>query len=287
MSVLKKISLIVLGFASSWVFAGTTAVTTPCQPTAWGFAVDALYLQPTTTLQSIYPNPWAWGVYLDGFYHYGVSSDIDVNWTHFAPSSQETTNVLVTRSDPRWDAVNLELGQLWQVTEHKHLRWHGGFEYARVDSTSTSTFAQRELDSVTYNSYVSTYNGFGPRLGLDLYYGSDYGLAVYAKGATVLLAGTTQFNAYTLLDESNGAFLSAQLQDASLITVVPELEGRLGVVYDYVLPQGHLLFDLGWMWVNYFNAQSNFVSAANPEANATDFAVQGLSFGVKWRGNAI
>jgi hypothetical protein len=300
---------------SSSVLAGTmgndchpSSVHIPCTLPAWGFAADALYLQPSTTANSntytvvthsagdflSYPNPWAWGLHLEGFYHYGAGSDANINWTHFTPSS---TNVLdnayisgtpvvgaqlKASSDPRWDGVNFELGQLIQLGEHKQMRLHAGFEYARIDNTTA--FDITTLLDTAYTTNTSTYNGFGPRLGADLNYLSGYGLTLYAKGATALLAGTTQFNYYAIINTPGG--ILAVLRDSAVITVVPELEGRLGVIYDYALPQGHLLLDVGWMWVDYFNSENYFTNDIK-DILSGDFSVQGVSFGLKWRGNAI
>ncbi len=319
MFALKNLVTVVMGLGSSIAFAGTmgaachsSAVHVPCEPAAWGFAADALYLQPSTTLNGYtyiegvtktsgelvrYPNPWAWGVYLEGFYHYGVGSDVNLNWSHFSHSSHQAyqdasfyfatplaDDQLTAKSDPRWDSVHFELGQSIALSEHKHVRLHGGFEYARFDNTATFNIENALAND--YHSSVTTYNGFGPRLGIDLYYSSDYGLGVYSKGAMSILAGTTQFNTVQQLTEFTGGILATLRDSIAGGSIVPVLEGKLGATYAYRVPQGDLMFDLGWLWVDYFNVGNNFVTAV-PDVFTGDFTLQGVYFGLKWRGHAL
>ena len=58
------------------------------------------------------------------------------------------------------------------------------------------------------------------------------------------------------------------------------------------VPQGDLVLDVGWMWVNYFNAQQfgANVGLVGTGANrgivsSSDFGEQGLNFGLKWIGS--
>ncbi len=77
--------------------------------------------------------------------------------------------------------------------------------------------------------------------------------------------------------------------------IVVELESKLGMKYDYQLPQGHLSFDIGYLWMNYLNAITSYaedgvidtggvpsLGATNRTANVN---LNGLYFGLKWSGN--
>ena len=54
------------------------------------------------------------------------------------------------------------------------------------------------------------------------------------------------------------------------------------------MAQGDLTLDVGWMFVNYFNAtqaiQGGGANAA-PQVIGGDFGLQGLYFGLNWLGN--
>jgi len=316
---LKKTAVAVLALSSSAVFAGTMGpvcsavnVTVPCESTAWDFGARALYLQPAysggdysyaavnnaTGQYQDFNQSWAWGFFIEGSYHFNTGNDANLNWYHIsksasrnftgdfnffgAPDAETGTSYI----DPKWDAVNLEFGQHVDFGENKNIRFHGGFQYARIANTVklTGTNSSGVHDGLNFN-YQSkpTYNGFGARVGADMGYDWGNGLGVYANGAAALLAGSTKIsNSYT--DNAGTAFPTS----ASKTTIVPELEAKLGLKYGYAMAQGDLTLDVGWMWVNYFNAtqaiQSN-LGGATPQVTGGDFGLQGLYFGLNWLGN--
>lgn len=297
-------------------------VTVPCESTAWDIGAKALYLQPsisngvgfentitdnnTSTAQNFGVNPsWGWGFFVEGSYHFNTGNDVNLNWYHLNHSSNRTiaanpalsfvdpfvgtvttsTGAASLNVDPHWDAVNLELGQLVSFGEAKTIRFHGGFEYARLSATggttASTTVSTTGLASTSTFSYSKTqnpsYNGFGPRVGADLGYDWGNGLSLYANSAVGLLAGSTKYSTTTSDSFGNNLTLNG-----SKTLVVPELEGKLGATYTYATSQGDLSLDAGWMWVNYFNAiQDNSLTT---KADG-DFAVQGPFIGLKFVGN--
>ena len=317
---LKKTAVAVLVLGSSAVFAGSMGpvcssvnVTIPCESTAWGFGAEALYLEPvnstiantmgansTGRVQNL-PNNYAWGFKLEGSYHYGTGSDTNLNWYHLSKSASRSKSVVdqldlstlgtlenqvaTGTVDPKWDAVNLELGQNVNFGENKHIRFHGGAQYVRLTNTTTlntyDTLVPTEVVSVSNNP---TYNGFGPRLGTDMSYDWGNGLGIYANGAGAMLVGSSKMSNSTAVNTALLTYSAAH--SASRTTLVPELEAKLGVKYDYAMAQGDLTLDVGWLWINYFNSQSDLINQ-NLQLSQTDsdFGVQGLYFGLKWLGN--
>jgi len=311
MSKLKKTAVAVLALGSSAVFAGTMGpvcapgnVTIPCERTAWEFGGQALYLQPTTTGDLGYVNPvvtagvgtayntveprWGWGFKLEGAYRFSTGNDLNLNWYHF----NNTTSRLWTPGgaflggyvvEPKWDAVNLELGQHVDFSDMKYLRLHGGVQWARVDNRVLSNHPVGELRS------NATYNGFGPRFGGDMTYDIGNGFSIYGNGAGALLIGTGKHNVTNLTAGVTPDVLAASTLSYSRTTMVPELEGKLGAKYNFSMAQGDLGLDVGYMWVNYFNAVNHgrVVPAvpALPVVHSDDFALNGLYFGLKWVGN--
>ena len=314
----KKITLAFLAFGSSALFAGDmgpvcspSAATVPCKKSAWEFGAQALYLQPNYPEQTFYsstvvnrvqtfqkmPYDWGWGFKLEGAYHFNTGNDVNLNWYHY----DKTTNgifpadITIDRHGhifserlnsglkSKWDAVNLELGQCVDFAAFKNIRFHGGAQYARIENTQFIN-GTGALGNVAA-SLNETYNGFGPRIGADMSYGWRNGFSIYSNGAALLLVGTSSFTDTTTNNIANGIIYSA----ASSTVIVPELEVKLGVKYTYVIAQGDLSLDAGWMWLNYFNAQqdSNGANAtnANPTVIQTDFSLQGPYVGLKWVGN--
>ncbi|MDA9271769.1 Lpg1974 family pore-forming outer membrane protein [bacterium] len=294
-------------------------VTAPCESTSWEFGGKALYLDPSVggftsqeTVSTVGGSAtlgqrphWNWGFMIEGAYNFNTGNDFNLNWYHInhsnsrkvgakgtfnstalgldTPGRAALTSVTPT-THPDWDAVNFEFGQRMFVTDNKNVRFHGGIQYARVanDETMTAVGTFTPTGGVATNLLIHrvnnvSYNGLGPRVGADLNYGWDNGLAVYANGATALLAGKSKFSqSYTDTGiTTNGSNLS----------VVPELEAKLGFTYTYAMAQGDLALDAGWMWVNYFDPISTPATHALNGISSSNFGVQGPFAGLKWMGN--
>ena len=288
-------------------------VTVPCESTGWDIGAKALYLKPAVNPRSGYgpyvaadvdvaPN-YNWGFQVEGSYHFSTGQDLNINWYHVNnsrsgalgvttlpgttltnPQTGSHTSTTLTGGtssiDPKWDAVNFEFGHHTDFGDNKAIRFHGGAQYARVENTRNHTVNALLVTNgvstpYTHTSiYNPTYNGFGPRVGMDMSYHLNNGLGIYANGAIALLVGSRAYN-YTYTD------LTGNIEgfNGSNTAVVPALDAKLGITYDYAMAQGTLTLDAGWMWVDYVSAHTN-TSGTN-----FDVSLQGLEFGLKWLGN--
>ena len=301
-------------------------VTVPCERSAWEFGAKALYLQPsysdfgyvgaTETRTSTggidehfdsTNNRWGWGFMIEGAYSFNTGNDLNLNWYHWdrtttknLPSDGFETSgaggdVARLAGDvdaslkPRWDAVNLEFGQHVDFGVASFVRFHGGVQYARIN-TKGSINATGIIDPDgdghilrdTMDNVSMTYNGFGPRLGADLVYGFGNGLGIYAKAASALLVGPQGFTA-SHMKPSDLDGDDTRTASGSYNKIVPELESKLGATYTYSMAQGDISLDIGWMWNNYFHAQH--VGADAGEVISSDFSLQGPYIGLNWMGN--
>ncbi len=258
---------------------------------------------------------WGWGFMIEGSYLFGTGNDVNVNWyhinnghsrsstgartisndifaTHFPAITAGTSTTVSSASasvSPQWDAVNIEFGQHVDFGENTNIRFHGGFEYARLAAKTTLQLSGTRVTTTggaasAFNAYTSnnpSYNGFGPRLGADMGYDWGNGLGVYANGAAGLLAGSSKFSTVYTDNATNNSVTTS----GSVMTVVPELEGKLGANYTYAMAQGDLTLDVGWMWINYFNVARSQSSTLATSTQSGDVGFQGLYFGLKWLGN--
>lgn len=280
-------------------------------PKAWQIGAQALYLQPRYTgynqfgtlsnaplgeaptqlaFQSV-DDAYRWGFRVEGGYHFRGVSDINLNWSHYHATTNRGVIVVPTGSSftdsennayaagristsrqPTWDSVNAELGQMVQLSQYNNIRFHGGVQYARIN-TQVALSEPDVTDSTTSVTQALTYSGFGPRLGLDMSYLLHSSLAMYANGAMSLLIGPNQFR-----DTGVGSHNTLQWVTGSSTAIIPELEARLGVKYTYIMtPQSELLLDIGWMWNNYFSSQVNNHAT---DTHESDFGLQGLFLGI-------
>lgn len=312
MNYLKSTALMLLALVTSTSFAGTMGpvcvegnVTIPCERAAWDFGAQALYLKPTfssdflfasftstsnaTQWKNIVPN-WGWGFKLNGSYYFNTGNDINLSWYHL----DHTTNLGAVLNDAnavtvpsfllsgglstKWDSVNAELAQNVHFGETKNVRFHGGAQYAQFSENFNTTAAGFGPETI----YMK-YSGFGPRVGADLNYGWGHGFGIYANAASALLVGNNKFNT-----SSSGVIDSAGFSSHSSSTVlVPQLEGKLGATYTYVMTRGDLSLDVGYMWLDYINSLSFLTSATGTGgtlSTQTDFSLSGPYVGLKWIG---
>ena len=304
-------------------------VTTPCETVAWDLGAKALYLQPSyhteagfsrsdllngTAAQDVTARQrpgYIWGFEVEGSYHFNTGNDLNINWYHINNSSTKTFGstppVLAFGSttteslsvaglggssslNTKWDAVNMEFGQLTDFSNNKSIRFHGGAQYAHLANNITKTSSILLTSTAIADTFVSTttvltdnatsynpsFSGGGPRIGMDMDYGWNNGLSIYANGATGLLAGSRKFNA--TFSDNLGRAVSTQRSET---VVVPVMDAKLGATYTRAIAQGDVTLDAGWMWVDYFNAQTNLSGAD------TNISFQGPFVGMKWLGNLV
>jgi hypothetical protein len=326
---MKKRSIAILLVASNTAFAGNMGPicvgqsTAPCENSAFSIGGQALYLQPRYSGANllgtvanagiagdpsnlIYQNAndaWRWGFKIEGAYLFYTGNDLNLNWSHISGASNTktinfsatssfadnvqndyATSPVFTSRNPTWDAANAEFGQRVNFGDRSNIRFHGGVQYSRIN-TFLSFSSPNSVGSTTYATQTLTYNGFGPRVGLDMTYNWRNNFAMYATGATALLIGPNQFN--DLGFGSNDT--TWQSLSGSTTAIVPDIEAKLGIKYTYAMAPGDLIFDLGWMWNNYFNSQINSSGLVGGSGQGgtqqSDFGLQGLYFGLKWLGN--
>ncbi len=325
LSFMKKIALFTLITLNiNTVQAGTMGevkplcnpdnVTVSCPCNAWEIGINALYLQPNTNSDLLNPilalsdgrfrtikSSWDWGFLLEGGYHFNTGNDLNINWLHFngnhsgsvtlfdtnpdTPAISQTTNL---RFDTHLDVVNLELAQMSHFGKSTNLRFYGGGQYVNAkikraeyafevtDFEPTNTLFQK---SVTHTKF----QGAGPRIGVDMSHDLKYGFAVFAQSATSILLGERKAK----LSGANisGPNVNPFSARAKGTHIIPELEGKLGVSYQWYARSGQFSLMAGWMWQHYFDM---FLlppgGNTNPATVVTqnDFSLDGPFIKGKW-----
>lgn len=309
---LKISAAAVIVFGSSVVFAGTMGplctkggVSVPCEHKGWELGGRALYLQSSwgaldfplyQVVNGInefinVEKSWDWGFMVEGAHHFSEGSDVNLNWYHM--NTDHTTTVLgdtvssatgaplnisfTINPKTTWDAANIEFGQQVDYTRALSIRYHGGFEFARIDYKRNGYSFQGTIPVIGIRKI--SYNGFGPRAGFDGSYALKNGLSLNLGSAVGAYAGTTHFYYMSNSSFANGVPQSAR--NGSLMRVVPEIEAKASASYTKSFVYGDVSLDAGWMWVNYFNPMMH---ADDNTPHSSDFSVQGPYVGLKWVG---
>lgn len=265
----------------------------------------------STTVVPDEPNR-TWGFALEGFYRFHAGRDINLNWYHLNQKTTTTrfqdfninvsageptvfvnTTTHVSNTTPSWDAVNLEFSQQVDYGENQIIRFHGGLQYSRIkreisdiDSTVSTPLEPNVIFSnltVTSNA-AHSYRGFGPRIGADMTWQVIKRFNLFANSAATLLAGTSKFSTSSinkLIDPDTGeidSIINQSSNRSSRATVVPELEGKVGVGYHHPNRYGSFDAQAGYIWVNYFSPLVDSTSDSN-------FGLQGPFVHLKWTSN--
>lgn len=249
---------------------------------------------------------WDMGFQLHGAYAFSAANDVNVDWFHFSenvnghlpPGSLFSGSVDgfyagALELSTRWDAVNVEAGQHINLSEKKLIRIYAGVQVARVKNTFTN---HPKLFTTTPPYFTSTdtlsFNGVGPRVGVDFAYAAMNGFSLYTKFAGSLLVGDTKQAIAGYRDVTNAHYglIIFGIPNYTYTynnVVVPEVEAKLGVSYNHQFTNGNLGLDLGYLWMNYIHAISSYtgvgiVASSVGVPDTSNFNLNGMYFGMKW-----
>ncbi|MCW8387276.1 Lpg1974 family pore-forming outer membrane protein [Fluoribacter dumoffii] len=294
-------------------------VTVPCPCNAWEIGISALYLQPTTNSPLLNPtilslnggsyhglkskSAWDWGFLLQGGYHFNTGNDLNLNWLHFNGNSSKNfvvsfpvsteipdiTNTAHLKYDTDVDVVNLELAQSSDFGRKTNIRFYGGGQYVNSEIKRTERNYEKTRFTPTdtlfqYSTTHTKFQGAGPRVGIDMTHKLNYGFSLFAQSATALLLGERKA-------KLSGANLSGLASTsfsayAKRSRIIPELEAKLGLNYQWMTPNnGTFSLMGGWMWQHYLNmflmppgGRTNL----SPVVTQNDFAMDGPFIKGKW-----
>lgn len=279
---------------SSLGFAGTMGqVCTPgtstisCAMKQWDLGIQALYLTPIYDAKNAYApessnqfktidNQWNWGFRLDGSYHFNTGNNVGLDWTHFGGTTNQLEFNL--NNTNRFDRVNLVFGQHVNFSQFKSARFYGGLQYANIRNYQLRS--DLSLPPFIVNQqHNSDFNGLGPILGIDFAYAIGSGFSITANTAAAILSGSSRINTSNSL--TAGLVISNAY--ASTKSIVPGIEEKLGLNYQYQFTEGLLTLDGGYQALNYFNTLTRIPTTGIINS---DFGMYGPYFGVRWLGHA-
>lgn len=314
-------------FAGGMVADETTGnVTVPCQRSAFQLGLYGMYFIPgySDQLSYIFSNStvsnnstrsnninihvnehWNWSGMIEGGYHFNCGNDIMVSWFHAQNSDNQnfiSSNLSLSplnifdnfqyrnssSSKLTFNRFDAEMGQQVYFGEVKDIRFHGGFEYVQLEfaSNTNGTGVINASFTQTLNKAVK-FNGFGPRIGMDLAYYMLNGLSVYGKGSIAALVGksySTNVSGYTT-PSVFAPGLTTVWNDKRDNQIVPVLSLKTGFKYTKIVYQNVYSLDVGYLWSDYIAIAQNLNPNTGRPSDA-NFYLQGPYVGIRWLGQA-
>lgn len=259
-------------------------------------------------INKVTPN-WTPAFQLAAMYRLNAVNDISIDWSHLNETvhGHLPNGTLFSGSadgfyagninlNTQWDAVNLEAGQQVNLSDKKWVHLRGGLHLAKIKNTFTN-FPKLFPNSAPYMTTNDefTYSGIGPRVGIDFDWRAGGGFSFYTRFAGSLLVGTAKqaITGYRNVTNSNYGLIIFGIPNYNYRynnVIVPEVEAKLGVAYNYQFAKSNLGVDLGYLWMNYLNAISSYtgigiVGSSVGQPATTNFNLNGVYLGINWSGN--
>lgn len=300
-------------------------VTLPCQRSSFQLGLYGMYLQPsysgqlpyidtnstvsnsgsTASTQNINVNEkWDWAAMIEGGFHFNCGNDITVSWLHYKNDKTQSYRSSSLDIDPitflyinfpfngtattslTFNRIDIEIGQQVDFGEMMDIRFHGGFEYADFDFTMTANETGiTDTRFTNYKQKTAKFNGFGPKIGMDLTYNVLDGLSVYGKSSVAALVWTTK-------SQNQQGFVDPTIPDLTTTfngkqdnQIVPVIALNVGFQYTWVIFQNVYSLDAGYMWSDYMAIARNLDAETGRPTDA-NFYLQGPYIGIRWIGQA-
>lgn len=210
------------------------------------------------------------------------ANDIRVNWTHLdtetttasfvagptqfaGPPYQigpdaSTYNLGSGSVNYEYDAVNLDFGHRVSFGGPAQIRLFAGLQYASISQTLAAAFQSFDRAYYIDNATLSTFNGIGPRLGMELDF-THGNFDLLGELAVSTLIGNMQSRLdFSSVDPNFSGLPNAQsLTSPDAIQVIPALQTKIGAGYTFGgRDSGRLRIEGGYQAAVYMNAINEY-----------------------------
>jgi len=265
------------------------------QPTADSYTKSIDLEQPTsttttnTTLQTVNMD-YNWGFTIGGGYIFNqTGNDIQLNWNHLSNTTTNISNINGTTPSTTLlniinlstftiatgqsaqvnasvsisqDAADLDIGQYVNIGSALFTRWFVGLRYAKLHARDLLLLSGTQTNNLTIEAFSQTsnmqgtFNGIGPRIGVELNYMVWNAIGIIAEASGFFLPGTMRISSDVILTETknNPAVVN---ESSHQNKVVPGYDAKLGLNYAKILNNNTLNtinFEAGYQTTNYVNA---------------------------------
>lgn len=210
------------------------------------------------------------------------SNDIRCHWTHLdtetttasfvagptefaGPPYQigpdaNTYNLANASVHYNYDAVNLDFGHRVSFGGPAQIRLFGGLQYASISQTLSAEFQSFDRAYYIGNTTESTFNGIGPRLGMQVDFShGNFDLLAELAGSTLIGNMQSRLD-FSAVDPNFAGLPNAQsLTSPDAVQVIPALQTKLGTGYTFRgRHSGRFRIEGGYQAAIYMNAINEY-----------------------------
>jgi hypothetical protein len=218
---------------------------------------------------------WGWGAFIDyvipntgndiglGYFHYNNDNTDNHHGDSVTPlnvgvDGAETFDHVRATFDVEVNIADLTVGQFIDVTKRLHIHPTAGLRWGSITRTLKPTFSEAATDTAMRTQNVSRFTGLGPLLGIDANYGLIRNLSAVAHIDAALLIGNIQSTLKVYNSEDGGDEVFNSFKDGPEKRVVPAIDAKLGLNYEYALDDdkdsNKLILEAGWVWGTLFDS---------------------------------
>lgn len=210
-----------------------------------------------------------------GFKSATGTESIAPEW-YFGPGAQQL-NGSSANGEAQFDVsdVRMLFHHLFQVSDRIQITPYGGAAFAYLKQSLTNKYegTWTSILNVTTPYSITTFNtskfaGAGPRLGVNMtgYITPHFGLLAN-MAADVLVGSMKTTTNFLSFGDGNTTPATTGLADQSITRMVPELDGKLGLFYDWVTADNTIVnLQLGYQ----FNVYINGINQVQPTRVVTN-----------------
>lgn len=252
----------------------------------WEVEGQSLFTKSSNTDFNNYPySPnWGWGFKIKGQYDLQKGKQFSLSWLNFSKNeatSEEVITNIFSEGETQIEAtfkeslniVNFDLNQLFDFHNNVLLIFQGGLQYFKYTRNLSLSFISPISQSELSSNGIYSYQGVGPRIGVQLELALLTRLHLVLGGAYSSIfarTGSKTFDKH-MVDRTG----PQAINNSWKVTIkengpIGGEDGNIGLAYNTRILQGHLVLQCSFMGIAF---------------DVDDTKYEMFTLGAKWRGD--
>lgn len=241
------------------------------------FTGDALYVRPqnfsfgSTELETVfdwgfqlqlkYENTFARALYVEVQHYKTVKNNLGKHLDDFESEGQTLFPYDYLSS---FDVVTIQMAKSIYLKSHLDLRFHGGFEYAKLENNMDYTITSALTQSTVSRDYLLQFAGIGGVIGIDINYHLNDDLSIFINNNWQLISQNTRNTDHTVIQGLLNSEIVARFTNKGALLGAYSLAG---LHFKKSISNSVIQFEAGWFGLLF---------------NKENLKWSGAGFGLKW-----